>query len=167
MHIPSASGGRSDDRRPLIIWTLAFWAATYLLFTLRSQLTPDEVTIVLSGRRLVSTVAGAGLFAMVLAAARHWVGMGRAGLRLLWTVVPASLVVLGVRAVANDLWGAAIPFITDVRWMLTWASYFSLGLGLFLLAHRSGTSGAAIMKSSISAFRSAISLVWCATPMRS
>jgi hypothetical protein len=137
---PAWSGG-SADRRPLLAWTLAFWAATYALFTLRSQLTPDEVTIVLSGRRLVSTVAGAALFAMVIVAARHWIGMGRRGLRLLWTVVPASLIVLCVRAVVNDLWGAAIPFITDVRWMLTWASYFSLGLGLFLLAHRDGTTG--------------------------
>lgn len=137
-HAPASRGPLST---PLLTWTLAFWAATYLLFTLRSELTPEEVTIVLSDRRLISTAAGAVLFAMVIIAARHWIAMGRRGLRLLWTVVPASIIVLCVRATVNDLWGAAIPFATDLRWMLTWASYFAIGLGLFLLAHREGTAG--------------------------
>lgn len=131
----------SKDRRPLLTWTLAFWAATYLLFTLRSQLNPDEATIVLSARRLVSITAGAAFFALALVAARDWVARGRPGLRLLWTVIPASLIVLVVRFAVNDLGGAEIPFVTDVRWMLTWSSYFALGLGIFLLAHREGAAG--------------------------
>lgn len=146
MHSLSLSRGAPADRHPLLTWSLAFWAATYALFTLRSQLTPDEVTIMLSGQRFVSTLAGAALFAAVLAAARDGAGMSRTGLRLLWTVIPASLIVLAVRALANDWWGAAIPFITDVRWMLTWASYFSFGLGLFLLAHRDGGTGTLVRR---------------------
>lgn len=109
-----------------------FGALTYVLFSVRAKLNPDESALFFDQKRLVATIAGAIVFWLAARAA------GRA------TKLPPRRVVLAVIGVAMPgalllfLLRSGIDFIAardsleslarNTRWMLLWLGYFGTGI---------------------------------------
>lgn len=132
--MPSRLATRDESHSPrlglVIALAFLFWAFTYGLVVLRAELAIDEQIAASAGyRRLFGTLAGALAYGLVL----RWIfradqrrGFSRS-LAIIGTVLPASLLVLAVRAIANaTLYETPQPWEENVRWVLVWSGYFGL-----------------------------------------
>lgn len=119
-----------------------FWAFTFGIVVLRAELSPDGPHGVIGFRRLFGTLAGAIAYGFVL----RWIfasgcrrGASQA-LAIIGTILPASLLVLAVRAIANAaLYAAPEPWEENVRWVLVWSGYFGLWVSATLAFQHHGS----------------------------
>lgn len=116
---------------PIATVAMLFWLFSYALFTSRVQLRGDEgVAALFTLRRLLTTAAGALIYAAVLRFAIFPVGRKAAHpLVLIAAVIPAAAAMVAIRVVVDPLVSQEpLPFSEHLRWVLVWAGYFGLWL---------------------------------------
>jgi glycosyltransferase involved in cell wall biosynthesis len=140
---------RSDDGsaflRSLLLASLSLWACTYLAQTSRLAIEAGGATDLVRVKRAISTLAGAGIYFLLLMMVARWRGVsqGRQITLLAAGTVGAGLLVWVLRiAVAAAQAGAVAP-LDDVRWVLFWYLFFGTWLAGGLVFLRSLDSPAA------------------------
>lgn len=115
----------------------AFWAFTYLLFSVRSYLAAD-VPVFLSGIRMAATAVGAVVLWLLLVDARRQLITGtRLVPHVLLATAFAASAVWSVRVLYVALMGELTHTIEDnLRWAMLWAGYCGAAFALYLLAVR-------------------------------
>jgi len=130
---------RRDDAR-LAIWVGLFWAATYLLLSLRAALITDGAAMWFSPLRLASITAGALLFGFALRAGMRSPQRARQPALLLFHVFAAAVTIFAFGYTVDHIWSSnPYPLSGHIRWILTWTGYFGLGLAAFLAVDQSRT----------------------------
>lgn len=128
---------RRDDAR-LAVWVGLFWAATYLLLSVRAALITDGAAMWFSPLRLASISAGALLFGFVLRAGTRSPKLARQPALLLFHVLAAAVTIFAFGYTVDHIWSAnPYPLSGHIRWILTWTGYFGLGLAAFLAVNQS------------------------------
>nr|WP_294851380.1 hypothetical protein [uncultured Sphingomonas sp.] len=111
-----------------LISAAIFWAFTYLLFTYRTQLRYGDDAVLADPKRLVSTMIGAAVLYVIL----HYFmpASGQAPRRpgqLIAAVIPASLLMLAVRVIIDQLAPSGeADFANSLRFVSVWGGYFGL-----------------------------------------
>lgn len=130
------------DQRIAIAIGLGLMLATYLVFSVRSLLNPVSAGELLSFKRLMTTVLGAGLFLFVAHRASRTLRRNPARIGPVLALSALSLLILLATRVAYDLFIAGVSdrvLAVNVRWMMTWLGYFGAALATYyavLLARR-------------------------------
>lgn len=130
------------DQRIAIAIGLGLMLATYLVFSVRSLLNPVSPGELLSFKRLMTTVLGAGLFLFVAHRASRTLRRNPARIGPILALSALSLLILLATRVAYDLFIAGVSdrvLAVNVRWMMTWLGYFGAALATYyavLLARR-------------------------------
>lgn len=130
------------DQRIAIAIGLGLMLATYLVFSVRSLLNPVSAGELLSFKRLMTTVLGAGLFLFVAHRASRTLRRNPARIGPVLALSALSLLILLATRVAYDLFIAGVSdrvLAVNVRWMMTWVGYFGAALATYyavLLARR-------------------------------
>src|SRR3989344_4440254 len=128
---------RSDLAR-LAVWVGLFWAATYLLLSVRAALVTDGAAMWLSPLRLASISAGALLFGFAPRAGMRSRELARQPALLLFHVFAAAVTIFVFGYTVDHIWSAnPYPLSGHIRWILTWTGYFGLGLAAFLAVDQS------------------------------
>lgn len=128
---------RRDDAR-LAVWVGLFWAATYLLLSVRAALITDGAAMWFSPLRLASISAGALLFGFALRAGMRSPQLARQPALLLFHVLAAAVTIFAFGYTVDHIWSAnPYPLSGHIRWILTWTGYFGLGLAAFLAVNQS------------------------------
>lgn len=126
-----------DDAR-LAVWVGLFWAATYLLLSLRAALITDGAAMWFSPLRLASITAGALLFGFALRAGMRSPQLARQPALLLFHVFAAAATIFTFGYTVDHIWSSnPYPLSGHIRWILTWTGYFGLGLAAFLAVDQS------------------------------
>ena len=127
---------RRDDAR-LAVWVGLFWAATYLLLSVRAALITDGAAW-FSPLRLASITAGALLFGFALRAGMRSPQLARRPALLLFHVFAAAVTIFAFGYTVDHIWSSnPYPLSGHIRWILTWTGYFGLGLAAFLAMDQS------------------------------
>ncbi len=133
----SHSRSRRDDAR-LAVWVGLFWAATYLLLSVRAALITDGTAMWFSPLRLASISAGALLFGFALRAGMRSPQLARQPALLLFHVFAAAVTIFAFGYAVDHIWSTnPYPLSGHIRWILTWTGYFGLGLAAFLAVNQS------------------------------
>jgi hypothetical protein len=128
---------RRDDAR-LAVWVGLFWAATYLLLSVRAALITDGAAMWFSPLRLASITAGALFFGFALRAGMRSPQLARQPALLLFHVLAAAVTIFAFGYAVDHIWSAnPYPLSGHIRWILTWTGYFGLGLAAFLAVNQS------------------------------
>lgn len=128
---------RRDDAG-LAVWVGLFWAATYLLLSVRAALITDGAAMWFSPLRLASISAGALLFGFALRAGTRSPKLARQPALLLFHVLAAAVTIFAFGYTVDHIWSAnPYPLSGHIRWILTWTGYFGLGLAAFLAVNQS------------------------------
>lgn len=115
----------SKRNLPLI---LAFGAFSYVLLSTWGALVAENLAVVLSERRLVACLVGAGLFWLAVSRLRQRNDVSLS--KLIAIIVGAGLVILAVRLGLDQLSPHPVTADHSIRWSLAWSGYF----GIWLLA---------------------------------
>lgn len=119
-----------SDRRTAILATIIFWAASYLLFSVRAALISTELSLA-SGIRLAATVAGAAVVFVFIAHGQRLFGSRRDIARTLAATLIAAAAVLAVRMLYTTLAGpSARPWEENIRWVIVWSGYCGMTLAM-------------------------------------
>jgi hypothetical protein len=121
---------RRSERHTAVLATLAFWALSYALFTVRAVLIVPDAAIP-SGIRLAATAAGAAIVFVFMVKGEHLFGSRRDIARTLAATLTAAAAVLAVRMLYTALAGPATrPWEENIRWVIVWAGYCGMTLAL-------------------------------------
>jgi hypothetical protein len=119
------------------MWVGLFWAATYLLLSVRAALIPDGAPW-FSPLRLASISAGALLFGFALRAGTGSPHLARQPALLLFHVIAAAVTIFAFGYTVDHIWSSnPYPLSGHIQWILTWTGYFGLGLAAFLAMDQS------------------------------
>lgn len=141
----SPSRNLPDRASAWLLWLTLFWVFSYGVLTLRAQVEFGPAFEWLHEKRAISVTVGALMFGAVLhVAGRVRDARARAAL-LLASVLPASVIVIAVRAAFDVYVQGESPEISEnLNWAIVWAGYFGLALSTFLaVQHRTSVSRAA------------------------
>lgn len=118
--------------RLLVLFSLMFWAFTYVLFSLRAELLHHESGDLLSFKRVLVTLFGAGLFFIGAARIGRFPETGRPFYLFLALVsVCASLVLLLFRLAYEAVTEPNLSGLTGHGlWVVVWCGYFLAWLAL-------------------------------------
>ena len=139
---------RSWTLPPLALVAL-FWATTYMLLTYRLQSLVGIEFSVLTARRLITTLAGAGLFWLALEDLVGRTGRSANPLLVIFAVIPAAIVMLAARIFLDQVLNVPpLPLYEHINWVLLWSGYFGLWVTGVLAwkLHRDRPSHVAIAK---------------------
>ncbi|WP_077148846.1 hypothetical protein [Sphingopyxis sp. KK2] len=122
----------------MAVWVGLFWAATYLLLSVRAALITDGTAMWFSPLRLASISAGALLFGFALRAGMRSPQLARQPALLLFHVLAAAVAIFAFGYTVDHIWSTnPYPLSGHIRWILTWTGYFGLGLAAFLAVNQS------------------------------
>ncbi len=118
-----------------------FWLFTYVVLSFRAELLAGETFELVSGKRLLGTLAGALVYWLVV----EWIATSWQSrpnpLVVIATILPASIAVLVARLGFDRFSGGADLLLTEnLRWVLVWTGYFGTWVSIFLAysMHREG-----------------------------
>mgnify|MGYP001613795580 CR=1 FL=1 len=124
----------AHDKRIAIAIGLALMLATYLVFSVRSLLNPVSPGDLLSLKRLITAVLGAGLFLLVAHRASRTLKRGPARIAPVLIYSAISFIALLTIRIAYDLFVAGVTdavLAANVRWMMSWVGYFGAALATY------------------------------------
>lgn len=143
MHGTLAVRSKGPEKFARATWLVPalFWFFTYAVLSVRAEIAFGGELPLVSGKRVLATSAGAVMFAMVHAWIRKLSASSPAKLlSVIATVLPASIVVLGIRLLADKfLYEHPLSLGDNLRWVMVWAGYFGLWVSATLalkLHHR-------------------------------
>lgn len=125
---------RSPDARSRAKWVALFWVFSYAILSVRAQLIASDISLWISGLRIVSITAGALFFALALWATVHLPTVAGRPAILLFNLAAAVLTILAIRYIlAPESPNLQSAIGAHARWALVWAGYFGLSVGAFLI----------------------------------
>ncbi|OYY91626.1 MAG: hypothetical protein B7Y45_01155 [Sphingomonas sp. 28-66-16] len=134
----------------LTAFAALFCLFTYALLSARAGMILGESFALLSEKRVVATLLGAGIFLAVLHVFAMSERLSLAKLAaVVATIVPASLAVLAARLLVDSFYfDRPLDFGDNLRWVILWAGYFGLWVSgaLALKLHSLNEGNAAFSK---------------------
>lgn len=127
----------------LLIFSLIFWASTYIIFSIRSGFMDLSGSDVLSFKRFFATLVGTLLLLVTAIGVRRTsVRGGGHYLVVILATIAASSALLLFRLAYEDLTEPHLSGLTGHGgWMVVWAGYFLAGLAFISAERKTATKG--------------------------
>ncbi len=126
--LPNPASAAAHTTPPFWLIVLSFWIFTFGILSWRTGLVVGDEFHLFTARRLLSTIAGAGLFGFVL-----WKMMSpKAGwahhpIGAIAAILPAAFCILYFRLLLDwAVFPEPLPIEHNLRWVITWSGYFGL-----------------------------------------
>lgn len=142
--IPKSAGGRAfTEGQLLLAFSLIFWAATYVVFSVRSGFMGFAGSDVLSAKRMLTTLVGALLLLVTAIWVRRTSRKGGGHyLVVALSTIAASSVLLLFRLGYEDLTEPHLSGLTGHGlWMVVWTGYFLAALAFISSERRRAVRG--------------------------